>query len=173
MDRTYEAGASASPPSPPASPSSGYPTDGNPSTGQAATQPGAWWFHMLTEELYNIITAAGLTPDHTVTNQLLAALQAGFGLANSKATSGYVTLPGGIIIQWGQGGGIDHATVVLPVAFPSSTLCVLATEGTSSSGGIGGIAKVGLESDTMTNTSFNIRTDASVSTTFYWIAVGY
>lgn len=76
MDRTYESGAAGSPPSAPASPSSGYPTAGNPSLAVPATKPGPWWYHMIAEELMAVVLAAGLTPDHTDTNQLLDALRA-------------------------------------------------------------------------------------------------
>lgn len=74
MDRHLEAAYSASPPSAPAA-SPGYPTNGNPQTATPATEPGEWWFHMLTEEIRNVITGAGLTPDHTVLNQLTLAIQ--------------------------------------------------------------------------------------------------
>lgn len=64
MDRVYQSGAAVSPPSAPASPSSGYPTAGNPQTAVQATKPGPYWYHMVTESLLNVITEAGLTPDH-------------------------------------------------------------------------------------------------------------
>ncbi len=84
MDRTFESGAAGSPPSVPASPSSGYPTAGNPQAAVAATKPGPWWYHMMTEELRAVIVAAGLTPDHTDVTQLSQAIQALF-IANQKA----------------------------------------------------------------------------------------
>jgi len=76
MDRVYDIGASASPPAAPASPSTGYPTAGNPSGGIAATKPGPWWYHMVTEELRAVVAAAGLTPDHLALNQLATAIAA-------------------------------------------------------------------------------------------------
>ena len=84
MDRTYESGAAGSPPSAPASPSSGYPTAGNPQTATPSTKPGPWWYHMMTEELRAVIVAAGLTPDHEDVTQLAQAIQALF-VANQKA----------------------------------------------------------------------------------------
>lgn len=75
MDRYLEVAYSATPPSaPPAS--SGYPTNGNPVAGTPASEPGEWWFHMITEELRAVIAAAALTPDHTNLTQLSAAIQA-------------------------------------------------------------------------------------------------
>jgi len=74
MDRVYESGAAASPPSAPASPSNGYATAGNPSTGTPPTKPGPWWYHMITEELRALVAFAGLTPSHTDTGQVKAAI---------------------------------------------------------------------------------------------------
>lgn len=76
MDRVFESGAAGSPPSAPASPSSGYPTAGNPQTATPPTKLGPWWYHMMTEELRAVIVAAGLTPDHTDVSQLKKAIQA-------------------------------------------------------------------------------------------------
>ena len=93
MDRVFEQGAIASPPSPPATPSSGYPTAGDPATGQMPTQPGPYWFHMMTEELRNAIVAAGLTPDHTQLTQLRDAINA-LILQNAPGA------PVGTVIAW-------------------------------------------------------------------------
>lgn len=76
MKGVYEFDASATPPSPPATPSVGYPSNGNPGTGTPATEPGAWFFHMLVAELTNIITAGGVTPDHLTLTQVKQALDA-------------------------------------------------------------------------------------------------
>ena len=74
MDRAFASGSSASPPSAPGSPSIGYATAGNPGGGTPATKPGAYWFHMVTEELRGVIAAAGLTPSQSDITQLLQAL---------------------------------------------------------------------------------------------------
>lgn len=76
MDRIYSSGAAGSAPSVPASPSSGYPTAGNPGTGTPATKPGPYWYHMIMEELMAVIVAAGITPASGTLNQLLQALRA-------------------------------------------------------------------------------------------------
>lgn len=75
-NRKWEADAIASPPTAPASPSSGYPTNGNPAAAQNATEPGAWWFHAVGEELRAVIEAGGLTPDIDDLTQLQAAIAA-------------------------------------------------------------------------------------------------
>ncbi len=74
-NRKWESGASANPPAAPASPSSGHPTDGDPLASVPPTVPGAHWFYQLGEELRAILTAAGITPDHTNLTQLLTALR--------------------------------------------------------------------------------------------------
>lgn len=76
MDRIYASGASGTPPSVPASPSSGYPTAGNPGSGTSATKPGPYWYHMVMEELMAIITAGGITPAPGALNQVKQALDA-------------------------------------------------------------------------------------------------
>lgn len=144
--RAYQSGASATPPTAPSSPSIGYPTEGSPGT-TPASQPGAYWFHQLAEELRAIQVAAGVTPDKSTLNQLLTALQALFAAksgATSQAfqaadgasgkqvvnisqfgaifgTSGKQYLPGGHLFQWGRttfSSGTDSLTV--PVVFNST-----------------------------------------------------
>jgi len=108
MDRVFDSGAAASPPSAPASPSTGYPTAGSPVGGILATKPGAWWYHMITEELRGVIGAAGLTPDHTDLTQLSAAISALIAshtapvgsvihVAQSTAPAGYIKANGAAI----------------------------------------------------------------------------
>lgn len=87
MDRVFESGAAASPPSAPGSPSTGYATGGNPGGGTPATKPGPWWYHMITEELRAVIVAAGLTPSHTNLGQLASAIAALIpGIASTTET---------------------------------------------------------------------------------------
>lgn len=74
-NRKFQAAASATPPAAEASPSTGYPTDGNPSVGTPATVPGAAWFNQVGEELRAVIAAAGLTPSASNLGQLNEAIQ--------------------------------------------------------------------------------------------------
>lgn len=74
-NRIFEADAIATPPTAPASPSAGYPTNGNPLTAQNATEIGDWWFHQLGEEMRAVILEGGLTPDHTTLTQLRDAIK--------------------------------------------------------------------------------------------------
>lgn len=52
-----------------------YATDGNPATNTPATLWPAYAFNTIQDEIYNVIIAAGLTPDRTKWNQLLTAIQ--------------------------------------------------------------------------------------------------
>jgi hypothetical protein len=76
MDRAWKSGASGSAPSAPGSFSVGFPSTGNPLTSTPATKPGAWWFHMIMEELLAVVADAGITPDATNLTQLRDALRA-------------------------------------------------------------------------------------------------
>lgn len=73
MDRYLQSGGAGLAPAAPAA-SAGYPTGGNPGGGVPASKPGEWWFHMITEELRAVITAAGLTPDHANLGQVAQAV---------------------------------------------------------------------------------------------------
>jgi hypothetical protein len=75
MDLSQYAGAAALvAPTPPVSPSAGYPVDGNPATGTAPTRPGAYWHYQIQAELAAVLAEAGLTPDPDVLTQLRDAL---------------------------------------------------------------------------------------------------
>lgn len=74
MERYFEVAPYGTPPATPAA-SPGYPTNGNPSSAIPASEPGEWWFHMVSEELRAVIVAAGLTPSHSTLTQLRDAIQ--------------------------------------------------------------------------------------------------
>jgi hypothetical protein len=109
--RNFQAGAAASPPTAPASPSVGYATNGNPSTATPATQPGEFWFHKIGEELRAAIVAGGITPSDTDLGQLAKTKQLQFIALTS---SGNFTTPANIttstvfeftLVGGGGGGG--------------------------------------------------------------------
>lgn len=115
MDRAFSSGASGTPPSAPVSPSSGYATSGNPGTGTPATKPGAWWYHMMTEELRALIVAAGLTPDFTNTSQVAQAVQALIAVATGndfKASVRVATVGANITLAGGAPNTLDGVTLV-------------------------------------------------------------
>lgn len=74
MDRYWKSNTAASAPAVPVSNAAGFPVDGNPSAGVTGTVPGAWWYHVITEEIRNAILKLGGTPDWTRVDQLGAAI---------------------------------------------------------------------------------------------------
>lgn len=76
MDRVYSSGAAGTPPSVPASPSAGYPSSGNPVGPVQPTKPGAYWYHMIMEELMFVVSSAGITPAAGTLTQVKQALDA-------------------------------------------------------------------------------------------------
>ena len=82
MDMIFEANVSATPPTP--GTASGYPTDGDLTSGTPATIPGAYAFYMPIKEILNVIAAADITPDVHTLNQLLQAINI---LADAAATA--------------------------------------------------------------------------------------
>lgn len=96
MDRSFESGASATPPTQPASPSNGYPSPGNPGSGTQATKPGPWWYYMVTEEIRKVLIDAGLTPDYANTSQLSQAIQSlisqNLGIPQNSKSANYTTV---------------------------------------------------------------------------------
>lgn len=73
MDRVWKSGAAVGAPALDNA-SVGFATAGNPGIGTPATKPGPHWFHMVTEEILSVITAAGISFDKTNVAQLLAAI---------------------------------------------------------------------------------------------------
>lgn len=103
MDRVYESGASATPPTAPATPSSGHPGNGNKTTGTMPTTPGAYWFYQIMEELMAVINAAAITPNHLSLTQLKQALDA---LYLSRTNAGLIKQPfSGLLRQMTPAGG--------------------------------------------------------------------
>lgn len=75
MDRQWKSGAAGAPPALDNA-SAGYATAGDPGGGIPATKPGPHWYHMVTEELLAVITAAGIVFDKTSVTQLRDAILA-------------------------------------------------------------------------------------------------
>lgn len=73
-NRKWESGASATPPTVPAAPSSGYPTDGDPIASVPPTIPGAFHFYQLGEEMRAVIEGQGFTPSTSDLTQLRQAI---------------------------------------------------------------------------------------------------
>ncbi|MDR9913354.1 gp53-like domain-containing protein [Enterobacter cloacae] len=91
---------------------------------------------------------------------------------NSKSSSGYARLPGGVIIQWGTAStGTSGITVNFPIPFPTLVGSVTATD----SGGAQANS-VGLTVLSLSQVSFfgrAIQSGAASNTAVRWIAIGY
>jgi len=74
MDRYWQSGGVTSSPVAPDSNVGGYPANGKPSVGIDGTVPGAWWYHLITEEMRNAVVALGGVPDYTQVDQLATGL---------------------------------------------------------------------------------------------------
>lgn len=107
MDHVYQASASGTPP----------------------TNPGAYWFHQIGEELRGVIAAGGVTPNAGTLTQLLAALRALFGTVLDTAGVPYGLKLGSIYVQWGtyssdvtpEGAG---PAITFATAFPTACQAV-------------------------------------------------
>lgn len=200
MDRVYSSGAAGTAPTAPASPSTGYPTSGNPSGGTPATKPGPWWYHMITEEIRKVITDAGLTPDYTSVAQLSQAVSALAGTTfasgaeaqsmsiydkalspgtlnsaleganQSLSASGYQKLPGGLIVQWGTA---TSSATSGTVSFPITfPNAVLIGNVFDSATGSTTPRIFCWRSDTTTTSVLGWQVDATPAT-YSWIAIGF
>ena len=75
MKSLYYSRATSSEPTIPAGETSeGFPTNGSPTGGQKSTVIGAYWYHMVTMEIVNAISAAGIKPDAADLSQLDQAI---------------------------------------------------------------------------------------------------
>ncbi len=109
----------------------GFGTNGNPTAGVQASIFDADTYNIIQEEIAAVIEAAGLTLDPTGTNitQLLVALRGMFGGVGLLATNGYMRLPGGVVMQWGNATSTSGTTGILfPTAFPTTCRSVNITE---------------------------------------------
>lgn len=94
MDRYWKTSAVTDAPAVPDSNAGGYPADGNAAVGIDGTVPGAWWYHLVTEELRGAILKLGGVPDWTRTDQLGAAIAGALSSAINTAAQ-TLAAPGG------------------------------------------------------------------------------
>lgn len=105
--------------------------------------------------------------DNFLRKSSMAALFAALVTSQSKNTNGFVKLPGGIILQWGQvsypGSGGASATFPTPFA----TGCFNAQVSPQVGGNCPGISNV-----TPTGITFNTNNMGGTAQAFWWFAVG-
>ena len=88
MDHVFQSGAIATPPAPPATPSSGYPLGMGPD--ETTTKIGEYWFYMVTEECRNVAALLGQAPDHLKVDQMATAIQLAIAeMGNTKANASH------------------------------------------------------------------------------------
>lgn len=99
MDRVFALNASSTPPTMPTTLETGYVQEGN-----IFTDLGAWWYHSVTQELYNAIVALGITPNKALVNQLATGLTNLLNSVNTLSsnlnTVSANSMPIGALLPW-------------------------------------------------------------------------
>lgn len=183
-NRKWQSGAAGSAPAVEASPSSGYPTDGNPGTATPATVPGARWFHQVGEELRNLISAAGLTPSDSDLTQLQQAVSALINQGGIKTPVRAATTANIASLAGGAPSTLDGVTLAAndrilvkdQTTGSQNGLYVVTTLGTGANGtwtratdadGVGelvaGILVVAAEGTTNADTIWELSTDGAIT----------
>lgn len=99
-------------------------------------------------------------------------------LAFSAEPNGYITLPGGIVLQWGTSGTVNgNVTLTFPIPFPYACFSVIATVSNASAGGNFGALEVGATNNINTQLwSAQFGTPSTgpdnASYSFNWMAIG-
>lgn len=91
------------------------------------------------------------------------------GMAESAASSGYVELPNGIIIQWGSAAMGSSVTISFPIPFPNAVFQVVGCP-TAANTGNAGAANFALVSQSTTGATFGA--DGSNVNGVKWVAIG-
>lgn len=123
------------------------------------------------------VTAASGAELTAATEAAKALTPAAFGaLARTRAASGYETLPGGLILQWGQNTvtqGEGPVSVTFPVSFPNACFGPV---GIIRSNNGGGSEDMWLQIDSWTQSGATFRYQSTSGNSGYglnWFAVGY
>lgn len=91
-------------------------------------------------------------------------------LARSLGASGYYTMPGGLIFQWGQTGAITNGagkTVTFPLVFPTAAYVGFVIGNTS-----GGGAEANHSVQSVSTTTLTFTNSSATTQTFFWFAIG-
>jgi hypothetical protein len=124
-------------PTPAAPGTPGYFTDGNPSLGIPATIVTADWFNQVTDELLNVLAAAGISPVKATHNQVVSAINflitSKIGSAFATAFQAYAGNPNGHVAGSAGSAGSTFPSVVFDIT--NNIWWVCTTTGTTSTAG--------------------------------------
>ena len=161
-------------PTPEAAGTEGYFTEGSPGV-TPATLVRASFLNMVQEELRTVVVAGGLAPSKTTYNQMLSAIQAMYGnarIGHVYASSDWIPLGGGIILQWGSQltSAAGDTTVLYPTPFLVGAFAVQATANSAGAAGYFATAN----GSGLTNFVLNAwgATATRVAISSSWFAVG-
>lgn len=134
--RNYLANASATPPTKPGSPSSGYPQAAVPGVSEATT-PGPFWFYKIGEEMRTVLVGAGLTPSDDDLSQLLSGIRRMSYLGGSLAKDATYTVDVADIGKWINVDATAGAVVIdLPAEATAKDGFVVAIEKTDTTAAV-------------------------------------
>ena len=112
-------------------------------------------------------TGAAAHPIDATIAQALAALGV---VTSGVAANGYIILPGGLYVQWGNAGAVTSTlAVTFPIAFPNAVWSVVVTPFYASGGHDNGLDITGVPS--LTGFTLN-NSAATVTGGSFWIALG-
>jgi hypothetical protein len=130
-------------------------------------------YSAATETTQGVIELATAAEVLAGTDTVRAVTPAGLASSKSLAASGYMTLPGGLIIQWGTTATVSvdgSRAVTFPITFPTNCASVVAQQTIGTPGA--NVAVPGWVVSAKSTTGFTIVNDAAAQV-FYWIAIGY
>ena len=132
--------------------------------------------HLLNEAAPGLGTASGVLYANIATGQSWPFWQNALGSfqlmgQNSISANGFVTIPGGLILQWGSTTAVassSSTTITFPLAFPNNVFSVQATIVTNDNSTI----RFSLLNNASTTGFVTTQTNSSHFTNLYWFAVG-
>jgi hypothetical protein len=104
------------------------------------------------------------------TDAATALTAAAFSGNKLISANGYYKLPGGLVIQWGQTGGIPGVgslPVLFPTAFPTTAFMVVFSDSTATSG-----FQASNYTSNLTTTGFTVHNQGNNGVQVYWLAIG-
>ena len=123
------------------------------------------------------VTGSATVPNATESSNPVALGQLSSEIAaqftSSLTTDGYIKMPGGFIIQWGQASTVSGsaASITFPMAFPTACFCWVATPIVGSSDN--GFVQCGSFNSTGVSGIYAYNGASNYSENYSWIAIGH